>query len=316
MEQNSNVMSKLKNKKKDIILADNITETTIKKTEEIKANDVNANKNLVQNSIKLENPLLENSEKEIETNKTKNEENVDHCKEISKSENEGNIESIKKDEENKYDAEQTSSNNNIVNHVIFNIQLFFSRDKKIYTIIYELFINYLSVEHLKAILEERDCIEVCGNILCDNKIEKAKMKKFYYNSKLKEFVKEDVLSFFCDVRCFQKFKDGIKIANNFDFLRLFKFESLYLFYNIKNYFSEELYLKKISGIIKPLYETYLKNIDGIKLEMLKVKYDNYFLEEKNKKQEDKNSESEKSSNKKENSFELNKVFEDKVILDN
>jgi hypothetical protein len=312
MEQKSNVANKLKNKKKDVILADNLTETSIKKPEEIKTNQTTSTNISENKQINKENPLLRDSEKikftekemEIDTSTTKNKENIDN----STKDNESN--NHKKDEKS-LDAKKSSSDANLINHMIFNIQVFFSQNKKICPKIYDLLLNYLSVDHLKVILEERDCMEICGNILCNKQISKPKAKKYFYNSKTKEFVKEDVLSFFCNIRCFQKFKDAIKIANNFDYLRLFKFETLFILYNSKNYYSGEIFLKKIAYLIKPIYENLLKNIDDIKMDILKTKYDNYFNYNNEEAIEKINN---GDINSTENVVELNKVFEEKLNI--
>lgn len=318
MEQKPIVANKLKNKKKDVILADNLTETQIKKQEESKYNQ-NSDSKLPENKqTPSVNPLLKDSEKieftekEIEvntstTNKKENEINNN----IVNLTNENETNQAKQEEKKKLDAEQSSSNSNLINHVLFNIQLFFSQNKKICPKIYELLLNYLSVDHLKMVLEERDCIEICGNMLCNKVISKQKTKKYFYNSKTKEFVKEDVLGLFCDVRCFQKFKDAMKIANNFDYFRLFKFESLFILYNSKNYFNGEIYLKKIAYLIKPMYENSLKNVDEITLDLLKTKYDNYFSD-KNEEAADTKNINENNAN--DNVVELNKVFEEKINI--
>ena len=296
MEDNkSNLTSKLKNKKKDIILADNLTEQPNINTNKDSKEDQNSNKS------KEENPLLKDAEKFIPTEKKEEISKIQNL-EINSSENKD-----KKDEKiqnQNLELEKNIANNEIMNKIIFQIQLYFSQNKNIDIKIYNLFVTYLSVDHLKAVLEERDCIEICGNILCNKKIGKSKNKKYFYNSKLKDFVKEDVLNFFCDVRCFQKFKDAIKIANDFDFLRLFRFESLYVFNNLKNYFIEDINLKKICHIAKGLYEISLKKVDEIKLDLLKIKYDNYFSEIQD----------EATITNKDGYIDLNKVFEEKMNI--
>lgn len=312
MEQNSNIANKLKNKKKDVIFADNMRETPIKKSEENtkdQNNSINSSENKQNN---LQNPLLEDFEKEKFAKKEINNSTINQKDITDDTNKERKMNEEKKDVKN-LDAEQSSTNNNYINHVIFNIQLFFSQNKKICPKIYELLINFLSVDHLKAILEERDCLELCGNILCNNQLSKLKTKKYFYNSKTKEFEKEDVLSFFCDVRCFQKFKDAMKIANNFDYLRLFKFDTLYVLYNSKNFYIGEIYLKKIAYLIKPLYENSLKNVDEITIDIIKTKYENYFNVKND--ETNKNIENEIIDSK-ENVIQLNTVFEDKINLNN
>jgi len=316
MEHKPNVPNKLKNKKKDIILSDNYTETSVKKPIESK-NNHNIDSKLPGNEpITTKNALFKDSEKLQFTEKEKEvDTSSTNKKEISNNSTYNTLtkENDKKEEKNNLDSNQSSSNSNLINHIIFNIQVFFSQKKNICHKIYELLLNYLSVDHLKVILEERDCNEVCGNILCNKQIFKSKSKKYFYNSKTKEFVKEDVLSYFCDVRCFQKFKDAMKIANNFDYLRLFKFESLFIFYNLKNYYNGEIYLKKIAYLIKPLYEVSLNNIDNITLDIIKTQYDNYFRDNSEEAADKKNN---YEDNMNHNVIELNKVFEEKININN
>ncbi len=344
MEQKPTNLNKLKNKKKDVIKADNINAAPINKPDEniSTKNILERESTLTINSKLIENPLLvnsnnkENTDKDIENkiNTIDNSKNDSHGKTTITNKEKKSIEfntekqpinnehsnNDTKKEINKSNSDE-NKNSNVINKIIFNIhfniQLFLSSKKKINRKLFDILMNFLSIDHLKAILEERDCIGLCGNILCDKVIEKRKTKKSFYNSQLKDFVKDDVLGYFCDIKCFQLFKDAIKLSNNFDYLRLFKFESLFIFFNLKNYFSDEIYMKKISSIVKPVYENTLKNVDELTFDLLKTKYDNYFNDlNKIECNNTLNGISNEDKNIHNNNIDLNKVFEEKIHLQN
>lgn len=308
MEEKRVITNKLKNKKKDVILADNIIETPRKKEEENKQSKNTTN--VIDNNI--QNPLLKDSTQLVAEGEQAPVIDTTVDRGVSRDEN-SKQSTANADKAKVKDQSDEVVNNNIMNQIIFNIQLLFSVEKLLEKKIYEIFLNFLSIDHLKAVLEERDCIEICGNILCNKHIEKPKTKKYFYDSRKKEFAKEDMLSFFCDVRCFQAFKDAIKIANNFDFLRLFKFESLFIMFNTKNYYPNEIYLKKISHLTKILFESSLKKIDDVTLDMLKAKYDNYFNDKAKKEENIIKADDEVKAEEGQN-IALNQVFDEKLHI--
>jgi hypothetical protein len=271
--------SKIKNKKKDVILADNIQD---KSHNPYASNPQDQNKNQTQNKnpsekekIKIINPLLE-EDNQIRNPQQKQED-------IKKEENNNNRNNKKEYNHNFTEREKSSTekNSKIINDVIFNIQLLFSSTKIIPLKIYESFLRFLSMENLKEILEERDCLEICGNIQCNKSLKKAREKKFFFNSKIKEFVKEDVQGYFCDIRCLQKFKDAMRITDSFDFLKFFKLENLFVLHNTKDYFNDEIFAKKISFLIRELYDNSINKASEETIQALRKNLDEYYKEKNN-----------------------------------
>lgn len=298
MEENNNIQTsesitnkknKLKNKKKDIILADNLQEKSLNPYSS--ANDNNKKKEINKEEKKPLNPLL------AEDNKVKNPD-----EEIINTEKKAEKKATKSEKNStNSDAEKTAKNSKAINDVIFNIQLLFSSSKIVPLKIYQIFLKYLSMENLKEILEERDCLEICGNIQCNNSLEKKTSKKFYFDSKVKEFVKDDVLNYFCDIKCMQKFKDAMKITDTFDFLKFFKLENLYILHNAKDYFSDEIFLKKISFLIRDLYEGSIKKVDEETIKALRKNLDKCFIDYEKDKVDD-------------NFNEINGEFKEKIDI--
>jgi hypothetical protein len=161
-----------------------------------------------------------------------------------------------------------------INKLIFNIQLLFSMHAKLDEKLYTLLINYLSKEHLKDILEERDCKEFCGNVLCGKKLNRDKNKKLYYDSRQKEFIKEEIFDFFCDVRCMQKFKDAVKISQKFDYFTLARLDALCYFRALPDYFGDNMYISNIAKFSNMILAEIKK--DPEELKHFEKKVNDYF----------------------------------------
>jgi hypothetical protein len=121
----------------------------------------------------------------------------------------------------------------------------------------------------------------CGNILCGEKLKGDKSKKtFYYNSNIKEFRKENAMEFFCDVRCFQKFKDLTSIAQKFDFLRLLNVETIFVMSILNDFYPQNKYLEEISALSKIILNQERNYLDNKEFfEEIRKKYDKFFSEE-------------------------------------
>ena len=190
-----------------------------------------------------------------------------------KEDNEEKKNDIKEDIKKNMDSIDT----NILNKIIFNIQLLLSLHNQIDERLYNIVINYLSSNNLKEILEERDCGGVCGNMLCGKKLLKEKNNKFYFNSKTKDFVKDDIEDFFCDVRCLQKFKDVLKISNKFDYFSLARLEALFYLSFLTEYYPDNKYISNISKFSKVIYEKKIKDGNHNKdIDRLEKSFRNYF----------------------------------------
>lgn len=176
--------------------------------------------------------------------------------------------------------EINENNSSTINKIIFNIQLLLSLTNKVDEKLVNVFSFLLSQDHLKLIVEERDCREVCCNLLCGMKIKKNKSGKLFYNPQFKSFTKDDVMDLFCDVRCFQKFKDLSYIASKFDYFRLLNIETIFLFTIISEYYPKNQYLDKISHLAQGLLNSAQSKF-GLeeKLKEYKGKYDKYFVDD-------------------------------------
>ena len=218
---------KLKNKKKDIISAD--VEQPMNKKEETKNDE-----------SKKENPKVEEITTELEKEQTK-------------------------ENKNEQNQESNSKISALINKIIYNIQLLFSMHSKLDEKLFSLLVKYLSRDHMKDILEERDCRQVCGNILCGKKLNRNKNDKLYYNSKMKEFVKEEIVDFFCDVRCMQKFKDALKISDKFDYFTLARLDALCAFTMLPDFFSDNMYINNISKFANMILVELKKDPNDLKI---------------------------------------------------
>ena len=157
--------NKIKNKKKDVIFADNIQD---KSNNPYASNQQDQNKNTSEKEkVNIINPLLE-EDNQIKNPKQKQEEKI---KEENINDNDINKnENINSSNSTEQEKSTTATNSKVINDVIFNIQLLFSTNKILPLKIYESFLRFLSMENLKQILEERDCLEICGNIQCNKSL--------------------------------------------------------------------------------------------------------------------------------------------------
>ena len=200
-------LSKLKNKKKDIISAEKAEEKIIP---------------AVNNT---------NNKKDADTLTHKDEQN--------------NL----KEQENSIEGNE--GNNSLLNKITFKIQLLFSMTNKLHEKLISIFSKIITVEHLKVILEERDCRGVCGYFKCGTKLNK-KDKKYYYNSTKKEFTKESLSDYFCCSECVQNFIEIYRICEGFDYFRLLNLENIYLLSVINEYDPKNKYLDEISALAKSI----------------------------------------------------------------
>ena len=150
--------------------------------------------------------------------------------------------------------EKDDQTSKLLNKITLRLQTLLSIYPKVEEKLACVLIKFISPEHIKNILEERDCNNFCGNFLCDRVLnkEKEKDKRLFYNPETKKFTKDDLLSFFCNVKCFQIFKDFCKVAESFDYLYLTSKESTIIFNILIDYFPNNKYLKQISDIAKEL----------------------------------------------------------------
>jgi len=217
-------------------------------------------------------------EKSIEVPQTQEDPIIEEVKTDSTEKN-----SIPSKEEKKISdkVSENQHNNSTLQKILFKIQLLLSMTNKLDSKISLILSQLLSEDHLKCILEERDCRNVCGNILCGEKLKGDKSKKtFYYNSNIKEFRKENAMEFFCDVRCFQKFKDLTSIAQKFDFLRLLNVETIFVMSILNDFYPQNKYLEEISALSKIILNQERNYLDNKEFfEEIRKKYDKFFSEE-------------------------------------
>lgn len=259
-DENKSNKSKLKNKKKDIITVENTSTYN------------NSSVNTLKNEEKLSKINEENEDEEANTIKGDiniEDINTDSNKNINFS-TPSNINKIESNEDN----------NTIINKILFQTQLLAAMTNKLDEKLTYLLSTFISHEHLKGILEERDCREICSNLLCGENMKKVKQneKKYYYNSSTTEFNKDSLLDFFCDIKCFQKFKELADICKNFDYFRLLNIETVFLFSILCDFYPKNLYLEEISKLAQIILNKN-KKISKEILEDFKVKYVKYFTYE-------------------------------------
>jgi hypothetical protein len=167
----------------------------------------------------------------------------------------------------------------IMNSISYNIQLLLSLyntvDDKLYTIISK----YLAPDHIRNILEERDCRQICGNLICGKRVTRPSVKKFYYDAKSKDFVKDDIIDYFCDIKCFQKFKDLTKLSQKFDYLTLLRLDFLVMLSVLPEYFPDVKYIEKVAKLAQTILAE--KNFSEVEILKHKQYFEKYFTEEEN-----------------------------------
>ena len=95
-----------------------------------------------------------------------------------------------------------------------------------------------------------------------------------------KFRKENAMEFFCDVRCFQKFKDLTSIAQKFDFLRLLNVETIFVMSILNDFYPQNKYLEEISALSKIILNQERNYLDNKEFfEEIRKKYENFFSEE-------------------------------------
>lgn len=215
-------MDKLKNKKKDVI-----------SLEGSKSRDA-------ENKSNIENKS---------TQECKEEKSVILIEEKKETNNINNLSDswdIEKVSQNIPNIKDSENNNNLIKKITFKIQLLLSMTNKVDHKLATIFSKLISDEQLKCVLEERDSRGICGNLSCGNKLQKLWKRESDYNFSSKDFSLETVYEFFCNERCYQKFKDVLIITKNFDYLRLLNVETLCLLSLLKDFFSDNSYLNEIS----------------------------------------------------------------------
>jgi hypothetical protein len=245
-DSNKDKLSKIKQKKKDVI--------QIEKTIEIPKEEKN------QEEKNQDGPIIEEVKTELpESNSNLPQEEKKISDKVS----------------------ENDQNNSTLQKILFKIQLLLSMTNKLDSKISLILSQILSEDHLKCILEERDCRNVCGNILCGEKLKGDKSKKtYYYNSNVKDFRKENAMDFFCDVRCFQKFKDLTSIAQKFDFLRLLNVETIFALSILNEFYPKNKYLEEISLLSRNILNQERNYLDNKEFfENVKKKYEKFFTEE-------------------------------------
>jgi hypothetical protein len=269
------MQTKLKNKKKDVIVADiNMQDNKTKTVSEVKVStsDIIEGKKSDGNS---ENKQTNNESSNI----------IPNIKEIDSNEN------TKKS----------------LNKIILNLQFLLSLCDKVDEKLLNIFSVFLSTEQFQSILEERDCRGLCGNMLCDRKIfsKNSGEKKYIYSTTPTNFLKENVNDFFCDVRCFQKFREVYEIAKKFDYFRLMHIDSISLFSILSDYYPENYYLTEIKLSAENILANNKNklNLNVIK-DKIKLKYDKYFFDDKSIIEVD----------KEDYGIEIKNIFEEKLNI--
>lgn len=175
----------------------------------------------------------------------------------------------------------STDNNSVITKVLYKLQLLLSMTNKLDEKILQLLSQLLSEEHLRNILEERDCRGICGNLLCGLKLNLNEDKhKYSYNNNFKLFTKENAFDYFCDVKCFQKFKDLLNQAKKFDYLRLLNMQNIYTLAILKEFYPTNKYLEEISTLAFTMLNKELRFTSNQEhYQQIRGKYIKYFSDE-------------------------------------
>ena len=208
--------------------------------------------------------------------------------------------------------QDTKLSNKIIKDIIFEIQLFLSYTRKIDQKLLDFLIILITQSNLKMILEERDANKKCGNILCDNPSISKGTDSYEYDSKSKKFMKNELCSLFCNVRCLQKFKEFNKLCEKFNYIILTKKKTFYKLYVLKDYFPNSPHFETISKLSCKFLECNKIPIDSEKLSKVRTILNKTFIEDIDQffKFED------LALNPKDEVHDISIIFEKNIIIDN
>lgn len=255
-------LEKLKNKKKDIIQPEKaLIQTLLNNAETKEATDKVKNNNLSNNL---------NNNNEISNNKTSQEEVKNSNIETNDNNTNSNNLNIMSN------IPDNSKTIKLFDKIITTIQEYLALTTKVDAKLFQILTSYISMDQLKVILEERDCLNICGNLQCDNGIESSLSKKFKFNLQTKEFSRDDVKDFFCSEKCFEAFKALMIQIASYDYLLVTAFEPIYVLSRIEDFYPQNKYLKNLSLAAKNFINFKYKDKET---KELRDKYNKFFIPE-------------------------------------
>ena len=242
-------LKKLKNKKKDVI--------TINPLEVLNANSLKNNfKDKTKEEIKKEKKLIQ----ENKLNSQPLSSNQMHtAKDLSSLNSNKGYYCLVSDKNNSF----------LMDKIIVKLENFLSYTEKIDEKLYKLLSTLLSVKQYNDILEERECLNICGNLLCDNIIKNKEEKgTFSYDNIRNKFGTENLGNVFCCKNCFGIFQKAVKYsAKNYKYENLFNLDIILLFEALQDYYEKDDDLTRISNLATNLLDTYIRHNKNIENEI-------------------------------------------------
>ena len=242
-------LKKLKNKKKDVI--------TINPLEVLNANSLKNNfKDKTKEEIKKEKKLIQ----ENKLNSQPLSSNQMHtAKDLSSLNSNKGYYCLVSDKNNSF----------LMDKIIVKLENFLSYSEKIDEKLYKLLSTLLSVKQYNDILEERECLNICGNLLCDNIIKNKEEKgTFSYDNIRNKFGTENLGNVFCCKNCFGIFQKAVKYsAKNYKYENLFNLDIILLFEALQDYYEKDDDLTRISNLATNLLDTYIRHNKNIENEI-------------------------------------------------
>ena len=242
-------LKKLKNKKKDVI--------TINPLEVLNANSLKNNfKDKTKEEIKKEKKLIQ----ENKLNSQPLSSNQMHtAKDLSSLNSNKGYYCLVSDKNNSF----------LMDKIIVKLENFLSYTEKIDEKLYKLLSTLLSVKQYNDILEERECLNICGNLLCDNIIKNKEEKgTFSYDNIRNKFGTENLGNVFCCKNCFGIFQKAVKYsAKNYKYENLFNLDIIFLFEALQDYYEKDDDLTRISNLATNLLDTYIRHNKNIENEI-------------------------------------------------
>jgi hypothetical protein len=174
---------------------------------------------------------------------------------------------------------ESKHSNKLIKDLIFQIQLMLSYNKKIDPKLVEFLMKFLSEGNLKEILEERDSEGFCGNISCEIPNSNNGKDRYEYDYKHKKFLKNELNSLFCNVKCLQKYKDLNKICEKFDYMLMTKEKTYYELTLLRDYFPNNSQINAVSEIAGKFLELNRISLSPEKIQKIRTGLNKLFVDD-------------------------------------
>ena len=235
-------LKKLKNKKKDVI-------------------SINPLEILGKNSLK--NNFKDKTKEEIKKEKKLIEENKVNSQPLSSNKIHTNKElnNNKKQEKDKFYLPDDKNSSFLLKKIMNQLEYLFSYNDIVDEKIYKLLTPLLSVSNYNSILEERETLDICGNILCGKKIKSKVPEGVFADDKITgKFDTVHISNMFCSKECFNNYQQLVKYAaKNYKINNLLNIDSILLLEALQDYYENDEELTRISNLADNLLETYIRS---------------------------------------------------------